>query len=714
MSTILCPMPKAQFFDALGAPLAGGRLYTYAPGAPGTPKATYTDDTGGTPNTNPVVLDSSGRANIWLDGAYYMELWTGVKTSPGSTLVWTQDNVSGNLFGAIDTGAITCTSLTSSGAITGNDLITKGPWVDVRAYGATGDGVTDDSAAIQAAITEAVATGKTVLFPSGAWHTAAQLNVTNPCRIVFDEGASLTATAAFVGSAVFKVTGDGVYFTKPVIDATNVPPLGAAYDGSQAELGMGVYFLGTSGDHLSFGGVTGGSITGAPFSGVLVKYADDITIDGVTITNAGSELTDLSPGAIYFVFSARPTALNNKILTPGLKGIVAGTGGDDALFQGNYVADGQTSGFAAYMVSNSKGWRCIGNKSKSIFGIKFDGGATQAADFTIMGNSIEDADNGGIIIQGGSSGQVVSNTINGWSKTDNEAGIEIFGDPSNPQSVGPLLISGNTLRFSGTAANGSNGISVYSASTYGPAADISIFDNYVEGAYTGVFTRTGTGPSFSRIRVARNTIKNCVYDGIGLKGQGIDVDENTILDPGNNGIFYTGTAGDTATDGVGIRDNLISSPVAYGVYVHDDAIATSLDIRGNRIDAADIGIIFYLATVEDVNIYRNRVIGTSGATSISLQAKASTTHTVHIDENSLAKTITWTPGSGTFQGTARWNKLGTAMTTAPAGVVCEDRGTGAPSIHRPVGSVFHRTDGGAGTSLYIKEAGTDGSGWAAK
>ncbi len=85
-----------QFLGDDGLPLVGGCLYTYDAGT-STPRATYTDATGGTPNANPIVLDSAGRASIWLQGYYYMELWTEDKDAEGSqaVLVWSQDNVSG-------------------------------------------------------------------------------------------------------------------------------------------------------------------------------------------------------------------------------------------------------------------------------------------------------------------------------------------------------------------------------------------------------------------------------------------------------------------------------------------------------------------------------------------------------------------------------------------------------------------------------------------
>jgi hypothetical protein len=563
-------------------------------------------------------------------------------------------------------------------------------------------------------VQKAVAAASVSVAIDTAMALSSTVTVNKPLTLTFS--AVIVAAEGFTGDSVFKATCGGVVFEHPVIDAAKVPRLNAAYNGSQEPQGTAIYFLGTSGAHLQGGTVKGGTLTDAPFVGVFVKYADDVTVDSVNIDNAGHQTADLSPGAIYYVYSLRPVATRNKILTPGLKGIVAGTGSDDALFEGNYVADGQTPGFAAYMVSNSKGWRCIGNKSKSIFGIKFDGGAAQNADFTILGNSIEDADNGGIIIQGGYSGVVAQNTIAGWSKSAAASAIEIFGDPANPAYIGPLFITGNTIRYNGTAAANVNGVSIYSATTYGPASDIAVANNYIEGAYIGVYSESGTGGDHTRVKVAGNTIKNCTYDGVNLKGQGVDVLANTIISAGNNGVFVTGDAGDTAANGISIKDNDIITPTAYGVYVHSGAVATSLDISGNRINAASLGVVFYQADIPSISIARNNVFGTTGLNSITFEAKAGTTHTASITDNFSTKRIQWTLGTGGFIGSCRWNVQGTPMVSAPSGVVVETSGAGTPEtvVSAPMGSVYHRTDGDAGTSLYIKTSGTGNTGWTAK
>lgn len=89
-TTSLSPTPKLQFFDANGAPLSGGLLYTYEAGTT-TPLTSYTDSTGLIANTNPIVLDSRGEANVWLDETFYkFALYTAA-----SVLIWTVDNING-------------------------------------------------------------------------------------------------------------------------------------------------------------------------------------------------------------------------------------------------------------------------------------------------------------------------------------------------------------------------------------------------------------------------------------------------------------------------------------------------------------------------------------------------------------------------------------------------------------------------------------------
>lgn len=77
----LIPFPQLQFFDNNGVPLAGGSVTTYA--ADGvTPKATYQDQAGTIVNTNPITLDSAGRAQIWGTGQYVFL----VQDSVGNTI----------------------------------------------------------------------------------------------------------------------------------------------------------------------------------------------------------------------------------------------------------------------------------------------------------------------------------------------------------------------------------------------------------------------------------------------------------------------------------------------------------------------------------------------------------------------------------------------------------------------------------------------------
>jgi len=101
------PFVKARFFDRCGKPLAGGKVYTYGANTT-TDKTTYKDPYGLTPNTNPIILDAAGEADIYLDGTYRIRI-----TDRNDVLVndvakigsWFSDNLQDtldNISGAMD------------------------------------------------------------------------------------------------------------------------------------------------------------------------------------------------------------------------------------------------------------------------------------------------------------------------------------------------------------------------------------------------------------------------------------------------------------------------------------------------------------------------------------------------------------------------------------------------------------------------------------
>jgi len=101
------------------------------------------------------------------------------------------------------------------------NLITKGPWVDVKAHGAIGDGSTDDTAAIQAAIdsygqeTGATATGGVVYFPPGTYKVTSQLDMYSGVHIVGSgmQSTKVDGNTLTSGNYVFKNVNNARYFS---------------------------------------------------------------------------------------------------------------------------------------------------------------------------------------------------------------------------------------------------------------------------------------------------------------------------------------------------------------------------------------------------------------------------------------------------------------------------------------------------------------------
>lgn len=204
VSISLSPVPKIQFFDANGNPLVGGKLYTYAAGTT-TPLATYTDSSGGTPNANPVILNSRGEASVWLgSSSYKFKLTTSTDVE-----IWTVDDITSNNYDVLaalaasggsnligyapsGTGAVTTTVQSKlRQTVSIFDFMTAAQIADVQA----GTAAQDVTAAIQAAFDSIGAVtagvfqqispkGVTIHFPAGRYLVTSTLYMPSNIRML--------------------------------------------------------------------------------------------------------------------------------------------------------------------------------------------------------------------------------------------------------------------------------------------------------------------------------------------------------------------------------------------------------------------------------------------------------------------------------------------------------------------------------------------------
>jgi hypothetical protein len=114
---VLAPTPVFRAFDNNNNPLVAGKLFTYQAGTT-TKLASYSDSTGLSANTNPVILNARGEANVWIPSnvAYKFVLSPATDTDPPTNPFWTVDQIVNSqlitLYGGVDTGAANAYVLT--------------------------------------------------------------------------------------------------------------------------------------------------------------------------------------------------------------------------------------------------------------------------------------------------------------------------------------------------------------------------------------------------------------------------------------------------------------------------------------------------------------------------------------------------------------------------------------------------------------------------
>lgn len=246
-----------------------------------------------------------------------------------------------------------------------DDVITKGPWVDVRAYGAECDGATDDTSAIQSAI-DASTAGDEILFPAGTCLISSEL-VLKPDRTyrgyhqlksIIKQKDNSNITYAMIVSEKWDDNGstidDPLTIRDLFIDGNKTNNTGTAD-------GIRLMNYRTLLDHVYVSDVDGYGIrftdknkAGTNISGTAVENRINrctiirAGIDGIYVEGNTSALTDgyctenvvgnpVQHG-IYINKAAGWIISNNHVYGPEKHGIIAAKGGN-TIIEGNSIQD---------------------------------------------------------------------------------------------------------------------------------------------------------------------------------------------------------------------------------------------------------------------------------------------------------------------------------------------------------------------------------------
>jgi hypothetical protein len=322
------PNPNIQFLDtSTGAalPCVGCSVYTYAAGT-STPLATYTDSTGMTANSNPIVLDSAGysTSGIWIKASCYKF----VLENASAATVWTQDNVCDNsqllkTLLAGSTGAAQIGYEASGGAATNVAAVLN---VTPRA---------SDYSSLAVALTT-ISAGQTLTVPAGTYAipTAVTVSTAN-IRMQCQPGAVIQAATSNYTALSF--TG-----ANPVVD-------GCTFDGRYSQSSYtGVTFIGGAASNLTLSRVTftnaNGNLVNVPSGSVSLQ---DVTVSDVgdgTFTSSGYDAIVLGTGGSGSVANLTRVLVRNMLCS--------GVTGRDCLHilvqDGSAALTGTIDGFAAY------------------------------------------------------------------------------------------------------------------------------------------------------------------------------------------------------------------------------------------------------------------------------------------------------------------------------------------------------------------------------
>lgn len=391
--------------------------------------------------------------------------------------------------------------------------------VSVTDFGAAGDGSSDDTAEIQAAIDALPVEGGVLIFPEGDYLIGAQITESNKSFTLRFEGARFTASADLKQAHWFHFTdcnviieGDGSFEGNETLSQFNSWVSGG---GTVNYTSIFAIFRFTNGTHR-ISGIKGlrNSVTGASHR-CLIRFEDctDNLVRECAHTGFCNADTAIGPDPGYntipmildrggsrntvrdcWAYQCGDLVIAQAGTSDTSHGKVIGGGGRYLKDNGVYVSNGDWMIVAhtAFRDVYGTGVKMRGSHNKALFnnirgcilGISMTdrSGGADCRDIKVIGNTIDDYETAVEVSMNSSiypsDVEVASNTI-----LNQDAGADVTTEF-------PIEIVG--------------------------ANNLNIHDNVIDGVvanYAGLVTGEATGTRADGVKVNNNTLKNCTGDG---------------------------------------------------------------------------------------------------------------------------------------------------------------------------------------------------------
>ena len=346
--------------------------------------------------------------------------------------------------------------------------------VNVKDYGAVGDGNIDDTAAIHAARDVAGVGGKIVIPPGTYMVSGLTADVADQTWELLSNGTVLKMKTG--ADSALSVTADGVTIQGGVFDASN----GTLHDWNQHGI------IVAAADHVTIRNAT---IQNSPKHAIYGLNCNDVTVTGCTTTNNWGS-------GIYFQNTlAGPSDIADYLITENLIDNSMVTSDD---YGGIIVRGASLTRTVSRVTISDNTVRMPSGGSN----VRENISVTCGIDWVVDGNIITGGW-GGISCEGPQGAIISNNIIRGF----HGIGIELGWDVKN------VTVTGNSINADGVDKG--QGISVSSAGSPSPVQDLTISNNTIDGFPTGTSygIAFGSGAILNRVIITGNSLTSAVNPG---------------------------------------------------------------------------------------------------------------------------------------------------------------------------------------------------------